>query len=833
EQQQERILVSVRLRPVNAREAERGDGTEWECAGPATLKFLGTIPERAMFPASYTYDRVFDPECSTRQVYDEGAKETSSGKTYTMLGITEHSMAEIYAYIDQHPDREFILRFSAMEIYNEAVRDLLSSDTTPLRLLDDPEKGTVVEKLTEETLRDKGHLLELLATVESSAKQFLGKGNSSTLQACVNFVDLAGSERASQTAASGMRLKEGSHINKSLLTLGKVIRQLSGGRNGHIPYRDSKLTRILQSSLGGNARTAIICTMSPAHCHVEQSRNTLLFANCAKNVVTNAQVNVVMSDKALVKHLQRELTRLENELKFPGSASCPTHAEVLKEKDEQIKKLEEQLKELMEEKDTVQSELENFRKVASDDHLNCLKARRWDAHSRSSESLPRNMSEDALSCSDTYDLVDQDLLIDAQPGLFPRRPSNHVFDSIDECQENLVAYPDVPDVSEEHCKEVQCVETNGLRERISQESFHAQKPETPEKERRPMTDQAEDCTDEEKRGESIAKTAENAIELYACDSDPSFEIEKYNIDEEPLALKRCVVSSRDTVLARSSSCKASFMVIPNSWFDDSTSMNMTTPPSENFKFPPRRPEQVRRNLFPEKVASDAITDNSTGNAEEESAANDTSRVTEVKQQTEQKDASQPQENRVQAGTDSSTSTTFESPSRWPFDFPKKQKEIIELWHECHISIVHRTYFFLLFNGDHTDHIYMEVEHRRLSFIKHSSIADGEPNATVASSLKSLRNERDMLYRQMVRKLSGAEKESLYSKWGIDRSSKQRRLQLSRLIWTQTDMEHVRESAELVSKMVQHLERGQAIKEMFGLSFSLNLRSGKSFSWGGS
>ena len=79
--------------------------------------------------------------------------------------------------------------------------------------------------------------------------------------------------------------------------------------------------------------------MSPAHCHIEQSRNTLLFANCAKNVVTNAQVNVVMSDKALVKHLQRELTRLENELKFPGSASCSSHAEVLKEKDEQIKKV--------------------------------------------------------------------------------------------------------------------------------------------------------------------------------------------------------------------------------------------------------------------------------------------------------------------------------------------------------------------------------------------------------------------------------------------------------------------------------------------------------------
>lgn len=77
--------------------------------------------------------------------------------------------------------------------------------------------------------------------------------------------------------------------------------------------------------------------MSPAHCHIEQSRNTLLFANCAKDVVTNAQVNVVMSDKALVKHLQREIARLENELKFPASASCTSHAEILREKDELIK----------------------------------------------------------------------------------------------------------------------------------------------------------------------------------------------------------------------------------------------------------------------------------------------------------------------------------------------------------------------------------------------------------------------------------------------------------------------------------------------------------------
>lgn len=114
----------------------------------------------------------------------------------------------------------------------------------------------------------------------------------------------------------------------------------SKGRGGHIPYRDSKLTRILQSSLGGNAKTAIICTMSPARSHVEQSRNTLLFASCAKEVTTNAQVNVVMSDKALVKHLQRELSRLENSFRSaePTSISLDTAA-LLRDKDLRIEKV--------------------------------------------------------------------------------------------------------------------------------------------------------------------------------------------------------------------------------------------------------------------------------------------------------------------------------------------------------------------------------------------------------------------------------------------------------------------------------------------------------------
>ncbi|KAI8017689.1 Kinesin-like protein KIN-7I [Camellia lanceoleosa] len=179
--------------------------------------------------------QVFRSDCSTKEVYEKEAKDvalsvvsginssvfaygqTSSGKTFTMMGITKYAVAYIYYYIEKHNEREFLLKFSAMEIYNESVRDLLSIDSTPLRLLDDPE----------------------------------------------NFVDLEGSERTSQSLSAGTRLKAGCHINRSLLTLGTIIRKLSKGRNGQVPLRDSKLTHILQSSLGDNATTSITCTMGP------------------------------------------------------------------------------------------------------------------------------------------------------------------------------------------------------------------------------------------------------------------------------------------------------------------------------------------------------------------------------------------------------------------------------------------------------------------------------------------------------------------------------------------------------------------------------------------
>nr|CAB3483738.1 unnamed protein product [Digitaria exilis] len=934
EAKEERILVSVRLRPLNGREA--GDSSDWECISPTTIMFRSTVPERAMFPTAYTYDRVFGPSCSTRQVYEEGAKEvalsvvsginssifaygqTSSGKTYTMTGITEYSMLDIYDYIDKHPEREFILKFSAIEIYNEAVRDLLSHDPTPLRLLDDPEKGTTVEKLTEETLRDYDHLRDLLAvceaqrqigetalnetssrshqilrlTIESSARQYLGRGNSSTLVACVNFVDLAGSERASQTASAGMRLKEGSHINRSLLTLGKVVRQL-------------RLRRYIS--------VVRLCTPWKLHHRVSYALCALLF----------------------------------------------------------VFQLEKQLKELMEERDTVQSQLNCLLKGDGDDHGNERATKLWDANSRSSESLAQNVSEEALSVADAYGVAQQDQDYASFNGSYvcssdrndsgflsetreiPRQtwdrkvvspwhpPSNHSSDGIEPYHMTEAASGTPSEVSEEHCREVQCIEIHE-HVRSSSHEFNQLLPEdtkiqTPDVEvisedAVPQSDEQQGLesitkkiedrvrsypSKEEQQAENITKIEEDSVKMYQCESDRTREnvVKLYTCDPnhsfnngkpypyECLSLKRCIMSSKDRALARSNSCRASFMVIPNSWFDDSDNTSRT-PPDEIFRYAPRRLDKVRRSLYSEnddcqnenslldcsdgscevasvevikdmstsdevakemsrsdevakemsrsdevakKMSSSAEVTNemSTIGKEQEIIVNDISCVSELKENTKICHEDQPEEFQAQVimqaiGDDSTAMKTvkdvgvdialspIQSPSHSTVDFEKRQQQIIELWHECNVSIVHRTYFFLLFKGDPADNIYMEVEHRRLSFIKSSfssePAAQGELNPAIASSLKNLRRERDMLYKQMLKKLSNGEKESIYSKWGIDLSTKQRRLQLSRLLWTQTDMEHIRESASLVARLIELLEPGQALKEMFGMNFSLAPRT---------
>ena len=154
-------------------------------------------------------------------------------------------------------------------------------------------------------------------TVESREVAYTEDGDRVSIDGAVrvaqlNLVDLAGSERADATGAEGTRLKEGGNINKSLLFLGTVISQLSDGdAQKHIPYRNSRLTRILQNSLGGNARTAIICTVTPASAFAEESLSTLKFASRAKSIRNKAVVNEVVSDDALLKRYRKEINELK------------------------------------------------------------------------------------------------------------------------------------------------------------------------------------------------------------------------------------------------------------------------------------------------------------------------------------------------------------------------------------------------------------------------------------------------------------------------------------------------------------------------------------------
>ncbi|KAK1326240.1 Kinesin-like protein NACK1 [Acorus calamus] len=902
-----------------------------------------------MFPTAYSFDRVFGCECTTRQVYEEGAKEvalsvvsginssifaygqTSSGKTFTMTGITEYTVADIYDYIEKHKERAFVLKFSAIEIYNEAVRDLLSTDSTPLRLLDDPERGTVVDKLTEEVLRDWDHLRELLAVceaqrqigetslnetssrshqilrlmIESSACEFLGKDNSSTLAASVNFVDLAGSERASQALSAGTRLKEGCHINRSLLTLGTVIRKLSKGRYGHIPYRDSKLTRILQPSLGGNAKTAIICTMSPARSHIEQSRNTLLFASCAKEVVTSAQVNVVMSDKALVKHLQRELARLENELRAPGPPSSMSYSEtLLKEKDARIQKMEREIRELIQQRDLAKSRLEDLLRVVEVDQPSREYCQAPISHSP-------DACEDELSISASSGIADQSidfgftnfndkdehylyLLEDSNElsGDFSPRHSvsSPAYNGLFSEKNGDETTQDTGEDFEDLCREVQCIE---MEHSTLNRSETSNTPLTDENASLLPTNMISKCHDDQDSVFSLKgyrNLGDSVMDFSFETLDQKVQIEEKTIDNHakpcweepsPLPLVGDLSCSRRKKLTRSRSCRAALMTGPSPMFQDAE-QNENTPPTDFENDLLGRPESFVRKPLPlnydcEIETASAADSQSSGHidsvdllnaqimksASKEDITSLSSFVAGLKEMAQIQLINKFSDGQTLKEMDSAEAhedfevvkdvkdvgldpmqNPMESPSHWTLEFKRQQREIIELWQACNVSLVHRTYFFILFKGDPSDSIYMEVELRRLSFLKRAFSLKSINNlaikddSNITPDSRALRREREMLCKRMQRRYSPGEREDLYRKWGIDIGSKQRRLQLARRLWTETnDMDHVRESAAIIAKLIGFSESGQALKEMFGLSFAPQVSnrnssggSRRSYSW---
>ncbi|KAL4578267.1 hypothetical protein LXL04_014387 [Taraxacum kok-saghyz] len=355
ERLKENVTVTVRFRPLSPREIRQGEEIAWYADGETIVRneYTSSI--------AYAYDQVFGPTTTTRHVYDTAAQHvvngamkgingtifaygvTSSGKTHTMHGnqrspgVIPLAIKHAFSIIQETPSREFLLRLSYLEIYNEVVHDLLNPTGQNLRIREDSQ-GTFVDGIKEEVVLSPAHALSIIAAGEEqrhvgSTNLNLHSSRSHTIftltiesSPCgednedeavhlsqLNLIDLAGSE-SSKAETTGIRRKEGSYINKSLLTLGTVISKLTDARAAHIPYRDSKLTRLLQSSLSGHGRVSLICTVTPSSSNSEETHNTLKFAHRAKHIEINAAQNKIIDEKSLIKTYQNEIRFLKGEL---------------------------------------------------------------------------------------------------------------------------------------------------------------------------------------------------------------------------------------------------------------------------------------------------------------------------------------------------------------------------------------------------------------------------------------------------------------------------------------------------------------------------------------
>ncbi|URE45942.1 KISc [Musa troglodytarum] len=284
--------------------------------------------------------------------------QTGSGKTYTMLGeigelevrpslnrgmtprIFEFLFARIKAEEESRRDEKlkYSCKCSFLEIYNEQITDLLDPTSSNLLLREDIRKGVYVENLTEYVVENVNDILNLL--IQGAANRKVAATNmnressrSHSVFTCIiesrwekdstvnlrfarlNLVDLAGSERQKTSGAEGERLKEAANINKSLSTLGHVIMVLADvahGKHRHVPYRDSRLTFLLQDSLGGNSKTMIIANVSPSICSANETLSTLKFAQRARLVQNNAVVNEDASGDVI--SLRHQIHLLKEEL---------------------------------------------------------------------------------------------------------------------------------------------------------------------------------------------------------------------------------------------------------------------------------------------------------------------------------------------------------------------------------------------------------------------------------------------------------------------------------------------------------------------------------------
>ena len=400
------VKVIARFRPMN--ELEKTSGNEQVCVftSPTSLQFNSTREKNVY---RFNFDRIFPPSSTQEDIYSFGVKEiidsvlngyngtvlaygqTSSGKTYTMegemefertQGIIPRMISHVFKFIYNTEGTDFIIKVSMIEIYQEKIRDLLDISRVNLNIREDNIKGIYVDGCSERYVGCPNDVLTLLELGSSNRAQAATNMNEHSSRSHSIFiltitqtnkkeggskigklylVDLAGSEKISKTGATGHTLEEAKIINKSLTTLGRVINNLTDGKSTHVPYRESKLTRVLQESLGGNSKTCLIITCSPSIYNETESLSTLRFGERAKKIKNKPKINkeiTVAELQKLVEQLKENLkkanariTQLEsfiqkNGLKVPESdyKKDEDDEEKKKEKEEREKEKDAELK---------------------------------------------------------------------------------------------------------------------------------------------------------------------------------------------------------------------------------------------------------------------------------------------------------------------------------------------------------------------------------------------------------------------------------------------------------------------------------------------------------
>ncbi|EQC31811.1 hypothetical protein SDRG_10600 [Saprolegnia diclina VS20] len=355
----ETVKVVVRCRPLFGKEITEGRQSIVTMDVAAAVVSIKCPDSDAL--KSFTFDSVYDEHTVQRQFYDESGYplvesvfegyngtifaygQTGCGKTHTMQGkdsppelrgVIPHAFDHVFENIGADTEREYMVRATYLEIYNEDIRDLLGDDSKQkLELKESADGGVYVKDLTEVVVSDVASINRVMARGfknRTIAATLMNEGSSRSHSIFtivveisekvngedhfragkLNLVDLAGSERQSKTGATGARLKEGCKINLSLSALGNVISALVDGKGKHIPYRDSKLTRLLQDSLGGNTKTVMVAAISPADYNFDETLSTLRYANRAKNIKNKPTVNEDPKD-AKLREYKNEIEQLK------------------------------------------------------------------------------------------------------------------------------------------------------------------------------------------------------------------------------------------------------------------------------------------------------------------------------------------------------------------------------------------------------------------------------------------------------------------------------------------------------------------------------------------